>query len=108
MTYKKNKRKNSSHKTRNKGELLNLIKSICKNSTAKLHIVVKDFTSKIRNNVRMSASILLFNKVLVVQVSIKRQENEIKVIQMKNEELHLSLSADDMTEDMGNPKDMTE
>ena len=45
--------------------------------------------------------------VLEVQTRTIRQEKEIKDIQIRKEEVKLSLFADDMTLYIGNPKDAT-
>ena len=51
--------------------------------------------------------LLLFNIVLEVLVTAIRAEKEIKGIQIGNEEVKLSLFADDMILYMENPKDST-
>ena len=48
---------------------------------------------------------LLFNIVLEVLATANRKEKERKGIQIKNEEVKLSLFANDMTLYIGNPKD---
>ena len=50
-------------------------------------------------------SLLLFNIVLEVLVTAIREEKEIKGIQIRKEEVKLSLFADDMTLYIENPKD---
>ena len=50
---------------------------------------------------------LLFNIVLEVLASAIRQHKEIKGIQISQEEVNLSLFADDMIFYMENPKDST-
>ena len=50
---------------------------------------------------------LLFNIVLEVLATAIRQEKEIKGIQVENEEVKLSLLADDMILYIENPKDST-
>ena len=50
---------------------------------------------------------LLFNIVLEVLAIAIRQEEEIKGIQIRNEEIKLSLFADDMVLYIENPKDST-
>ena len=49
----------------------------------------------------------LFNKVLEILASASRQHKEIKGIQISQEEVKLSLFADDMILYMENPKDST-
>ena len=48
---------------------------------------------------------LLFNIVLEVLATVLRKEKEIKGIQIRKEELKLSLFADDMIQYIENPKD---
>ena len=55
----------------------------------------------------MSLSPLLFNIVLEVLASAVRQHKEIKGIQIGQEEVKLSLFADDTILYMENPKDST-
>lgn len=50
---------------------------------------------------------ILFNIVLEVLATAIRQQREIKGIQIGNEEVKLSLFADDMILYMENPKDST-
>ena len=50
---------------------------------------------------------LLFNKVLEVLATAIRQENEIKEIQIRKEDVKLSLFADDMILYIESPKDTT-
>ena len=50
---------------------------------------------------------LLFNIVLEVLAIVIREEKEIKRIQIRNEEVKLSLFADDMILYIENPKDAT-
>ena len=52
----------------------------------------KSFPPKVRNKTRMSA----FNIVLEVLAMMMRQEKETKSIQIRKEELKLSLFADDI------------
>ena len=54
---------------------------------------------------RVSLSPLLFNIVLEVLAMAIREEKEIKIIQMRKEEVKLSLFADDMILYIENPKD---
>jgi hypothetical protein len=57
----------------------------------------KTISSKVRNDTRMSTlSPLLFNIVLEILARAIKQEGEIKGIQVRKEEVKLSLFADDM------------
>ena len=60
---------------------------------------------EIRNRTRVSISPLLFNIVLEVLATAIREEKEIKGIQIRKEELKLSLFADDMILYIENPED---
>ena len=53
----------------------------------------------------MSTSPLLFNIVLEVLATAIREEKEIKGIEIRKEEVKLSLFANDMTLYIENPKD---
>ena len=59
--------------------------------------------SEIRQGCPLSP--LLFNRVLEVLATAIREEKEIKGIQIRNEEVKLSLFADDMILYIENPKD---
>ena len=50
---------------------------------------------------------LLFNIVLEVRDTVIRQDKEIKGVQIRKEEVKLSLFADDMILSIENPKDAT-
>ena len=56
----------------------------------------ESFPPKVRNKTGMSTSPLLFNIVLEILASAIRQHKEIKGIQIGQEEVKLSLFADDM------------
>ena len=60
---------------------------------------------KIRNKTRVSNLALLFNIVLKVLATAVREEKEIKGIQIRKEEVKLSLFADDMMLYIENSKD---
>ena len=60
---------------------------------------------KIRNKAGCPLSPLLFNIVLEVLATAIREEKEIKGIQIRKEEIELSLFADDMIPYIENPKD---
>ena len=63
--------------------------------------------SPLRSGTRQGCPLspLLFNVVLEVQATAIREEQEIKGIQIRKEEVKLSLSADDMVLYIENPKD---
>ena len=61
--------------------------------------------SKIRNKTRVSTLTLLFNIVLEVLATAVREEKEIKGIQIRKEEVKLSLFANNMILYIENPKD---
>ena len=63
----------------------------------------------LRSGTRQSypLSPLLFNMVLEVLATAIREEKEIKRIQIRKEEVKLSLFAGDMILDIDNPKDAT-
>ena len=62
--------------------------------------------SPLRSGTRQGCPLspLLFNVVLEVQATAIREEQEIKGIQIRKEEVKLSLSADDMVLYIENPK----
>ena len=60
---------------------------------------------KIRNKTRVSSFPLLFNIVLEVLATPIREEKDIKGIQIRKEEVKLSLVADDMILYIEKPKD---
>ena len=55
----------------------------------------------------MPTLVILFNIVLEVRDTVIRQEKEIKGVQIRKEEVRLSLFADDMILYIQNPKDAT-
>ena len=61
----------------------------------------------LRSGIRQGCplSLLLFNIVLEVLATVIREEKEIKGIQIRKEEINLSLFADDMILYIENPKD---
>ena len=92
------------------GTYLNIIKAIYDKLTA--NIVLNGERLKafpLRSGTRQGCpfSPLLFNMVLEVLATAIREEKEIKGIQIRKEELKLSLFADDMTIYIDNPKDAT-
>lgn len=89
------------------GNVLNLIKRIHKKPTANIiltgdlqltYLRLKDccFSPKIGNRMRIPAHILLFNIVQEIRASVIREENEMKCIQFRKEEIKLSLFAENM------------
>ena len=90
------------------GTYINIIKAICDKPTASLILSgekLKPFplTSGRRQGCQLST--LLFNIVLGILATAIREEKEIKGIQIRNEEVKLSLFADDMKLCIENPKD---
>ena len=82
------------------GNYLNIIKAIYDKPTASI----------ILNGEKLKGcplSPLLFNIVLEVLATAVREEKEIKGIQIRKEEVKLSLFADDMILYIENPKDAT-
>ena len=91
-----------------RGTYLNVIKAICENSTANI-ILNRQKPIPLRSGIRQGCPLspLLFNIVLKVLVTAIRQEEEMKGIQIRKEEVKLSLSAGDMTVYIENPIDST-
>ena len=92
------------------GTFLNLIKSIYERPTANIILNGKKLAAfPLRSGTRQGCPLspLLFNIVLEVLATAIRQRREIKGIQIGNEEVKLSLFADDMILYMENPKDST-
>ena len=92
------------------GTYLNIIKVIYDKPTA--NIILKDeklkaFPQKSETRQGCPLPQLLFNLVLEVLFTAIREEKEIKGIQIGNEEVKLSLFADDMILYIENPKDST-
>ena len=90
------------------GTYLNIVKVIYDKPTANIILIGKNTESippKIRKKTRVSLSPLLFNIVLELLATAIREEKEIKGIQIRKEEVKLSLFADDMTLYIENPKD---
>ena len=81
------------------GTFLNIIKAIYEKPTANIILngeKVKSFPLKSGTRQGGPLSLLLFNIVLQVLATAKRQTKEIKGIQIGKEEVKLSLYADDM------------
>ena len=65
----------------------------------------KTISTKIRNKTRLPTLTQLFNIVLEVLATTIRKEKEIKGIQIRKEEVKLSLFSNDMVPYIENPKD---
>ena len=92
------------------GTYLNIIKAIYDKPTANIILngeKLKAFPLKPGTRQGRPLSPVLFNIVLEVLATAIRQEKEIKGIQVENEEVKLSLLADDMILYIENPKDTT-
>lgn len=92
------------------GTFLNIIESIYEKPTANIILNGEKLTAfPLRSGTRQGCPLspLLFNIVLQVLATANRQQKEIKGIQIGNEEVKLSLFADDMLLDLENPKDST-
>ena len=92
------------------GYYLNITKALSEKPTA--NIMLNDETLKpfpLRSGTRQGCPLspLLFNKVSEVLATAIREEKEIKGIQIRKEELKLSLFADAMILYMENPKHAT-
>ena len=90
------------------GAYLNIVKAIYDKPTA--NIILNGKKPKafpLRSGTRQGCPLspLLFNIVLKVLATSIREEKEIKGIQIRKEEVKLSLFADDMTLYIENPKD---
>ena len=90
------------------GAYLNIVKAIYDKPTA--NIILNGKKPKafpLRSGTRQGCPLspLLFNIVLEVLATAIREEKEIKGIQIRKEEVKLSLFADDMTLYIENPKD---
>ena len=72
-------------------------------------LVVKNKPFPLRSGTRQDCPLspLLFNKVLEILATAIREEIEIKGIQVRKEEVKVSLFADDMILYIQNPKDAT-
>ena len=89
------------------GTFLNFIKSIYERPTANIILNGKKLAAfPLRSGTRQGCPLspLLFNIVLEVLATAIRQQREIKGIQIGNEEVKLSLFADDMILYMKNPR----
>ena len=92
------------------GEFLNIIKAIYERLTANITLNGQKLRAfPLRSGTRQGCPLspLLFNIVLEVLSTAIRQEKEIKGIQIRKEEMKLSLFVDDMIVYMENPIDST-
>ena len=92
------------------GTYLNIIKAIYDKRTANIILNGEKLKAfPIRSGTRQVCPLspLLFNIVLEVLATAIREEKEIKGIQIANEEVKLSLLADDMVLYIDNPKNAT-
>ena len=92
------------------GTFLNIIKPIYDKPTANIILngeKLKPFPLRSWTRQGCPLSPLLFNIVLEVLATAVREEKEIKGIQIRKEEVKLSLFADDMIVYIENPKDAT-
>ena len=90
------------------GTYLNIVKVIYDKPTANIILngeKLKAFPLRSETRQGCPFSLLLFSIVLEVLATTIREEKEIKVIQIRKEEVKLSLFADDMILYMENPKD---
>ena len=90
------------------GTYLNIVKAIYDKPTANIILngeKLKVFPLRSGTRQECPLSLLLFNMVLEVLSSAIREEKEIKEIQIRKEEVKLSLFADDIILYIENPKD---
>ena len=92
------------------GTYLNIVKAIYNKHTANIILSGENLKAlHLRSGTRQGCPLspLLFNIVLEVLATAIRGEKEIKGIQVRKEEVKLSLFADDMILYTANPKDIT-
>ena len=90
------------------GTFLNIIKAIHERHTVNIILNGQNLRAfPLRSGTRQGCPLspLLFNIVLEVLATVIRPEKEIKGIQIRKEEMKLSLFADDMIVYMENPTD---
>ena len=90
------------------GTFLNIVKGIYDKSTSNIILCGEKLKAfPLRSGTRKECPLppLLFNIVLEVLAIVIREEKEIKGIQIRKEEVKLSLSEDDMILYIENPKD---
>ena len=90
------------------GTYLNIVKAIYDKPTAKIILNEKLKAVSLRSETRQGCPLLpvLWNIVLEVLATAIREEKEIKEIQIRKEEVKLSLFADDMMLYIENPKNI--
>ena len=92
------------------GPYLNIVKAVYDKPTANIILNGEKLKAfPLRSGIRQGCPLspLLFNIVLEVLATAIREEPEIKGIQIRKEEVKLSLFADDMILCIENPKDAT-
>ena len=90
------------------GTYLNIVKAVCDKPTANIILCGEKLKAfPLRSGTRQGCplSLLLFNIVLEVLATAIREEREIKRIQIRKEDVKLSLFADDMILYIENPED---
>ena len=90
------------------GTFLNIVKAIYEKPTANIILNGEKLKAfPVRSGTRQGCPLspLLFNIVLEVLATAIREEKEIKGIQIRKEEIKLSLFADDMVLYIENPKE---
>ena len=90
------------------GTYLNIIRAVCDKPTANIILngeKLKAFLLRAGTRQRCPLSPLLFNIVLEILATAIIEEKEIKGIQIRKEEIKLSLFVDDMILYVENPKD---
>ena len=90
------------------GTYLNIVKAVYDMPTANTGFsVVKNWKhSKIRNEIKLPTLTTISQHILEVLAMASKEEKEIKGIQIRKEEVKLSLFADDMLLYVENPKDI--
>ena len=104
------KKKNTLQKAGTEGTYLNIIKAIYDKPAANIVLSsekLKAFPLKSGTKQGCPLLPLLLNVVLEVLATAIREEKEIKGVQIRKEEVKLSLFADDMILCIENPKDTT-
>ena len=92
------------------GSYLNIIRAVYDNPTANIVLngeKLKPFPLRSGTRQGCPLSLLLFNRVLEVLVRAVWQEKEMKGMQIRKEEVKLSLFADDMIRYIENCRDST-
>ena len=92
------------------GTFINTIKTTCSKSTANITLNGEKFKAvplKPRTRQGCPLSPYLFNIVLEIIARVIRQQKEIKRIQIRNEEVKLSLFADDVIICISDPQNLS-